>query len=135
VSLATDAGTVGTIAGLIVSRTVRVTGSTLPVGSSVTAASGTTLTLTYPFTVTVPAGQTNDLLEWSFGDAPNERQWPISRVVAIGAFTLNLMDFDGSAVNINGSAVTGVNEMELSLTRTLAGTTGALIGWSRGFTP
>lgn len=126
-----DAGLVSRLNSLKSSRTVTVTGSTLPVGGYITTASGTSLTLTYPYTVSsVSAGQTSDWLYWYYLDAPNERQLPIDYVGGSGAFTLNYMDVDGSTASI--STGTGFNEIKITVGRTLAGTTGTIIGFSKG---
>jgi hypothetical protein len=126
-----DAGLVSSLNSLKSSRTITVTGSTLPVGGYITAASGTSVTLTYPYTVSsVAAGQTGDWLYWYYLDAPNEKQLPITYVGGSGAYTLNYMDLDGTTASI--SAGTGYNDMQISLIRTLSGTTGTIIGYSKG---
>jgi hypothetical protein len=126
-----DSGLVSRLNSLRASRTITVTGSTLPVGGSITAASGNSLTLTYPYTVpSVSAGQTNDWLYWYYLDAPNEKQFPIDQVGGSGAFVLNFMDLDGTTASVSASS--GYNEVNVTVSRTLAGTTGTLIGYSKG---
>jgi hypothetical protein len=122
-------GTVTSIAALISSRTVTVTGSTLPLGGSVTSASGSTLTLTYPYSVTVSAGASGSWLDWYFRDAPNEKQFPITRVLAASGSTLAYLDLDGTGATLSG--VTG--QLEISVMRTLTGTTGSVWGYSKGY--
>lgn len=112
-------------------RPVRVSGSTLPVGGLFTAGATSSITVTFPYSVTVTASQANDWLYWSFADAPTEKQFPISYVITSGAFTLDYLDTDGTRATIT-SAATGVNEMVISVARTLSGTTGSIFGYSKG---
>jgi len=114
-------------------RQVRVSGSTLPVGGIFATGNNSSITVSYPYSVTVTASQANDWLWWSFADAPNEKQFPISYVITSGAFTLDYMDTDGTrATMTSAGAATGVNEMVISVARTLAGTTGSIFGYSKG---
>lgn len=124
-----DTGTVSAISTAISTRTVTVTGSTLPIGGSVTSASGSTLTLTYPYSVTVSAGTSGDWINWYFKDAPNEKQLPITRVLAASGSTLAYLDLDGSNATLSG--VTG--QLEISVMRTTSGTTGSVWGYSKGY--
>lgn len=129
-----DSGLVSRLNSLRASRTITVTGSTLPVGGSITSATGNSLTLTYPYTVpSVSASSTDDWMEWYYLDAPNARQAPITYVGGSGAFVLNFMDLDGTTASISASS--GWNDSQISLIRTLSGTTGTIIGFSRGNTP
>jgi hypothetical protein len=124
-----DRGAVSAISSAIATRTVTVIGSTLPLGGSVTSASGSTLTLTYPYSVTVSAGASGSWLDWYFKDAPNEKQLPITSVLAASGSTLAYLDFDGTGATLTG--VTG--QLGISVLRTVAGTTGSVWGYSRGY--
>lgn len=126
-----DSGIVSQLNTLRSSRTITVVGSTLPNGGTISAASGTTLTLTYPYTVpSVNLGAVNDFLYWYYLDAPNAEQLPITYIVGSGSFTLDYMDTDGSRGTISASS--GINEISLPVFRTLAGTTGTILGYSKG---
>lgn len=126
-----DAGLVSQLNTLKSSRTITIIGSTLPNGGSITTASGTTLTLTYPYAVpSISLGSTSELLYWYYMDAPNAEQLPITYIVGSGAFTLDYLDVDGTRGTLTASS--GINEVNLSVFRTLAGTTGSIIGYSRG---
>ena len=115
------------------SRPILVGGPSLPPGGTVTAASGTTVTVGIPYAVTVTASAASSLLEYCFADAPNAKQYPITRVVAAGSFTLNFVDLDGSSANFAVTAPNTVNELNLTVARTLAGTRGSLLGYSKGY--
>lgn len=131
VSVTTDAGLVSLLNSLKSSRTITVTSSTLPNGGTITTASGSTLTITYPYTVSsIAVGQTNDWLNWYYLDAPNAAQLPITYFAASGAFNLDYMDVDGTRGTI--SAASGFNHAYLSVYRSLATTTGTILGYSKG---
>ncbi len=114
-------------------RPILVGGSSLPPGGTVAAASGTTLTIGLPYAVTVTASAPNTLLEYCFADAPNAKQFPITKVIGAGSFTLNFVDLDGSTANFAVTAPNTVNELNLTVARTLAGTTGSILGYSKGY--
>jgi len=126
-----DPVTVSNIATLKASRLIAINGSGLPMGGTASVASGTSITLVYPYAVSVAAGTANNWLEWTYGDAPNAKQYPISSVINNGAATLDYLDSDGSKATIGFPASTS-GQIEVSVMRTLASTTGNLYGYSRG---
>jgi len=126
-----DPVTVSNIGTLKASRLITINGSGLPMGGTASVASGTSITLVYPYAVSVADGTANNWLEWFYGDAPNARQYPIESVINNGAATLDYLDSDGSKATIGFPASTS-GQIEVSVTRTLAGTTGSLYGYSKG---
>ena len=86
-----------------------------------------------PYQVTVTGSAANSLLEYCLADAPNAKQFPITKIVGSGSFTLNFVDLDGTSANFPVTAPNSVNALNITVARTLAGTTGSIIGYSKGY--
>lgn len=111
------------------SRIVAVSGSGIPAGGTVSAASGSTLTLSYGYNVSTSAGTLN-WIEWYFNDAPNSRQQFITKLYTTGSVTLDYIDVDGTRGTLSG--ITGTNQFDLTVARTLSTTSGTILGFSNG---
>jgi hypothetical protein len=124
-----DPVTVSSINSVLASRTVTLMGSTLPQGGTVTSASGTSVTLTYGYQVNV-TGASNDWIEWYYNDVPNSKQQYITKVMTTGTVTLDYIDIDGSRGTLSG--ITGTNQFDMTIARTLSTTSGTILGISNG---